>query len=478
MKKLTPPPTKLKISTRGFLKRRNANARHMSLLRKLLQLTFITLLSAYSAYCNATEVAVCNGNKNLNANNDCLLFAPKNLRIVGTVEPKVYSVQWDTVAGANKYKIEEVEGKAGENWGAAKEASGGVLEVSDTARTINKHYRYRVQACSDGDGCSPFSKVYLHYVGLKPAVITSVAENPAPAALRGIKLTWEINPQATYYKVLLCAAGSTCGKDDIVERRGGDKSITGNTYDLTLPEYKKYPVAVVSCDEQGGESEEDCGIPAPERVQEAIYLPKAAPSGALSSTAPADNQSFYRGYSISWPAYADADGKGVNEYLLEESSDGATWSTAQFTTNGALSANISGKGPSAVFHYRVRSCVEGANAASDASLCGNSVSSTVKAYTAATPSVSASGGIVTLEWNIDSGATRYEFEECTRKTGDTPYTCSILPTTTTPIGWSTVSTGKVTYKSSSAKEGGYDYKYRLRACSRWQRLQWPLESCK
>ena len=80
---------------------------------KISLFLLLSCLGVYSSHCISKKIVACGEDLNLNVNVECLLYAPINISVDGTIDssPLIYKVTWFDVTGATSYSVEEALGK-------------------------------------------------------------------------------------------------------------------------------------------------------------------------------------------------------------------------------------------------------------------------------------------------------------------------------------------------------------------------------
>jgi len=337
-----------------------------------------------------------------------------------------YSVSWTSVAGAERYELEQsVSG----TWTQVYSAAG--LSWSITGRAAGS-YGYRVRACNT-IGCAGYSATGTVLVTYPPTSAPTLSA-PAKATLAGWTVSWTTLSGATYYR--LQESTNAGGSWTTLADNTGTSSSFG-----TRPAGDYY-YRVAACNRAG------CSNTWSSTAKvTAVAPPTLAPT--LSAPTLVNTTS----YTVTWAIPV-----GAESVTLQESANGGAW-TQVYTGGGtSFSANKS----DGSYAYRALACNFGGCSASY-----SGVVTVVVALPPATPAIQLANWLTTISapyqvwcevgWSAVAKATEYQVQSG---------------------GGATVYTGSKTYVSANGN--AYckaDYKVRAcnsGGCSAWSAPNYPV----
>lgn len=291
-----------------------------------------------------------------------------------------YTVQWSSVASANRHELEE-QLNAGA-WLAVY--SGTALSKAVSGKTSGS-YGYRARGCL-ATICGAWSTVVTVAVQLPPVLAPSLSV-PATALNGNFSVTWGTVSGATSYTLEQSANGGAW-----------TTSYTGSALTKAFANIGagSFAYRVKACNPAG------CGDLSGVGTVQALY----PPGGALTPTVAA--QSTTGSYTVSWTAVGTA-----TSYRLEESINSGAW--AQIQDAAAISRAITGKAAGS-YGYRVRAC----NAAGCGGYSGIATTLVTLIPTAAptlTAPATGDAGPYLVSWTSVSTATSYRLEQNTGGAG-------------------------------------------------------------
>jgi YD repeat-containing protein len=338
-------------------------------------------------------------------------LASPSVTVPGYSSSGSYSVQWSTVASANRYELQEQAGSG--SWSALYSGTATSQAIAGKAAGS---YGYRARACVGGY-CGAWSATATAVVQFAPGDAPSISV-PGTGVVGNYTISWGTVTGASSYSLEESANGGSWS----VSYSGSAQS---NAY--SGKGAGGYAYRVRGCNPAG------CGPYSGTGTVQAVYAPGSAPS--LSAPATSTTGS----YTLSWSVVATA-----VSYNLEESSNGGSGWSGIASVSGT-SAGVSGRG-AGTYLYRVKAC----NAAGCGSYSGNASTQVIFAPSGA-PSLSApaNAGVngYTVSWSGVAAASSYILEESANGGG-----------------WTVTQNANATSQAFSGKGNG-SYAYRSKGCN-------------
>ena len=233
-----------------------------------------------------------------------------------------YTVSWTAVSAATAYQLEEQVN--GGSWTQIQNTGATSRAVSGQAAAT---YGYRVRACTVG-GCGGYSSVGSVAVTLAPAGAPALTV-PASNTTGSYSVSWSAVAAATAYELEEQVNG---GGWTLIQNTGAtSRSLTGKGAG-------SYGYRVRACNVAGCSGYSAVGTVS-------VSLPLTAPTIG----GPTGTTSDFT-YTLTWTVIA-----GATSYELQQSVNGAGWSTIQNTA--ATSITLQKRG--GTFRYQVRACSSG-----------------------------------------------------------------------------------------------------------------------
>ena len=337
-------------------------------------------------------------------------LASPSVTVPGYSSSGSYTVQWSTVASANRYELQEQAN--GGSWAALYSGTASSQAISGKPAGS---YAYRARACL-GSYCGAWSATGTAVVQFAPSDAPSISV-PGTGVVGNYTISWGTVTGAASYSLEESANGGSWG----VSYSGSAQS---NAYSGKAA--GSYAYRVRGCNPAG------CGPYSGTGTVQAVYAPAQAPS----LSAPATNTTG--SYTLSWSTVAT-----TVSYNLEESANGGAW-TGIASVPGT-SAGVGGRG-AGTYLYRIKAC----NAAGCGPYSGN-VSTQVIFAPSGAPSLStpASAGVngYTVSWSGVASASSYILEESANGGG-----------------WTATQNANATSQAFTGKGNG-SYSYRAKACN-------------
>ena len=317
-----------------------------------------------------------------------------------------YPVNWNSVAGAVEYRLEEQAGS-----GSWQQVHAEAATVRNLAGRATGTWSYRAQACNAA-GCSAWSSAKSITVLLVPAAPT--VTTPATNSSGSWTVSWTTVATASSYQ--LDERVGTGAWANVHDGASSSKAISGKATGA-------YSYRARACNASG------CGSYSP-AVETAVTRP---PASAPSLTAPVTSTTG--SFTLSWTAVAAA-----TRYALEALVSGA-WTEVPST---GTSHTISGRGNGS-YSFRVRACNGGGCAAYSATVVATVLLPPQGAPNLSIPATAP--GAYTVAWSAVSGATSYSLQQSVNSGG-----------------WSGVGSHAGTSTSFNPAQSG-TYAYRIQACN-------------
>jgi len=338
----------------------------------------------------------------------------------------VYGVSWTSVAGAERYELEQSNGGG---WAQVYSAAG--LSWSISGRAAGS-YSYRVRACN-AIGCAGYSATGTVVVTYPPGAAPALTA-PAKATLAGWTVNWTTLPDATYYRLQesVNGGGSWTALSDTA----------GTSASFGARPSGDYYYRVAACNRAGCSG-----------LWSATVKVTAVAPPTLSPTLSAPSLVNTTSYAVTWAMPANAE-----TAILEESANGGGW-TQVYVGGGTSFAGNKNDGS---YAYRALACNFGG--------CSSSYSGVVTVVVSlppATPSIQLANWLTTrtapyqvwceVGWSAVAKATEYQVQSG---------------------GGATVYTGPKTYVAANGN--AYckaDYKVRAcnsGGCSAWSTPNYPV----
>ena len=353
-------------------------------------------------------------------------------------------ISWTPVSGATSYKVEYKTPKPGDTWKTDADYSSGTSYIS-TGLGNYEFYTYRVCAVNAG-GVSKWTEYTLK----KPGVVTPPAEPKKVSAIWTLsgklsaRVSWSAVNGAESYQVQYKPNGGSWSSSVTV------KSQTFYTFSVPNTDVS-YDFRVKAVNTGGSSNWVEYSLPAPPKIvsdlkeKEQPPLTVDAPAGVSAKWATTGNNASAE---LTWNKVSN-----VDYYEVGYKKDGGKWETVPLCINSlSTSYVINGLDSGSSYSFRIKAVKSDVSSAwAECTLAKSEPEIKLTAPSGVSGVWTSTGNKwqAKISWNPVSGATRYEVQYKTPKTGnawktDTDYSS----------GTSYISTGLGDYDS---------YTYRVRA---------------
>lgn len=291
-----------------------------------------------------------------------------------------YSIGWTTVAGAERYTVEE--SAAGGAWNVVQDSA--ALAQAFAGKPANS-YSYRVKACN-AHGCGPLSATGVINVLYPPAAPGLSA--PSSNTTGSFTVTWSGVAGATAYRLEQNA--NNAGWALVRETPALGADFSGMAHGT-------YTYRAQACNTAG------CSGYSPEATVAVTLPPTAAPAITLPASSADGN------YQMQWNAVAWS-----TTYQLEEQANGGAW---QLIRNEMILSHAAAGKPDGTYAYRARGC-NAVGCGPWSGVAGISVQrpvepippmpATFEAWLEFLDTIPPSRFSTHLSWSVSPGATYYE----------------------------------------------------------------------
>ena len=354
------------------------------------------------------------------------------------------SVSWNSVTGANWYKLERATSSSGP-WTMISLTTS--TSRTATGLTCGTTYHFRIKARGDG---SPYSVTYGNASSPVSRATTTCPNAPAPTGLSAgsstntsVSLSW--NSVTNAYRYRLERSTRSSGPWTVISSTISSTSHTATGLTPGLTYYFK-----VSARGDGSPYSTTFGsASSPVSIDTPVQIPPV-PTG-LRATA-----NTYTGVSLSWYSLTNA-----YRYKLERStSSTGPWTTVSSTISGT-SSTVTGLIPGLTYYFRVSARGDGSPYSTTFGTASSPVSRPTDPYTPPTltglrATANTENG-VSLSWNSLTDAAAYKLERSLSSSGPWTVVSSTIPSTSTSHTAAGLTCGLTYYFRVSARGDGSPY---------------------